>query len=395
MRVGLVCPYSLEVHGGVQNHVLGLAHALRRLGHDVGVLAPGTRPAALPEYVTTTGRSTAVRFNGSVARVDAGPAAAARVRAWLRDGQFDVVHLHEPAAPSLSAHSLGAATAPVVGTFHTAQSTTRLLEASTATVLRSRMRRVRAHIAVSEEARRTLARYCTPEATVIPNGVEAARFEGRRIAHDHSGPVLCFVGRVDEPRKGLPVLLEAMPHVLASHPDARLVVAGGGTPDRRTATLMERLGNRVVVLGRVDDPAKAGLLASCDLLVAPNTRGESFGIVLAEAMAAGAPVLASDLPAFAAVLDHGRLGALFATGDPTDLAARAITLLDDPVQRQRLGERARAAARREYDWSAVAPRVEAVYASVLRRTDRTSGGSPVRVRAGVRRTMGERSGRSR
>ncbi|WP_141225161.1 glycosyltransferase family 4 protein, partial [Listeria monocytogenes] len=128
---------------GVQSHVLGLAQAMRGLGHDVGVLAPGTRPATLPDFVSTTGRSTPVPLNGSVARVDAGPTAAARVRSWLHAGEYDVLHVHEPTT-SLSAHTLGAASAPVVGTFHTSQRTTRLLEASAATVLRARMRRVQA-----------------------------------------------------------------------------------------------------------------------------------------------------------------------------------------------------------------------------------------------------------
>ena len=385
MRVGLVCPYSFEVHGGVQNHVLGLAGALQRRGHDVEVLAPGPRPPALPEYVATTGRSTAVPFNGSVARVDAGPAAAARVRSWLRGGDFDLLHVHEPAAPSLPAHVLGAPSAPVVGTFHTAQRSTRLLEASAATVLRSRMRRVAAHIAVSEEARRTLARYCTPEATVIPNGVDAARFDGGLMAASEPGPdgglrgrapVLAFVGRVDEPRKGLDVLLEAVPLLRRTHPDIRVVVAGAGVPRRRTAELLRSAGDTVEVTGPVDDREKAALLAACDLFVAPNTRGESFGIVLAEAMAAGATVLASDLPAFADVLGHGFRGATFAVGDPTDLARHAGSLLADPARRRRLGERARRAAQRDYDWSSVAPRIEAVYASVLTPTRRT--GPPVR-----------------
>jgi phosphatidylinositol alpha-mannosyltransferase len=369
MRIGIVCPYSFEAHGGVQSHVLGLAHALRGLGHEVGVLAPGPRPASLPDFVSTTGRSTPVRFNGSVARVDAGPVAASRVRSWLRSGEYDVLHLHEPTT-SLSAHTLGVASAPVVGTFHTAQRSTRLLEASTATVLRSRMRRVRAHIAVSEEARRTLARYGTADATVIPNGVDASRFPSGgqppgRQPPGRSAPTLLFVGRVDEPRKGLPVALAAMPEVLRAHPGARLLVAGGGSPDRRTARLVGGLGEGVAMLGAVDETEKARLLATCDVLVAPNTRGESFGIVLAEAMVAGAAVLASDLPAFAAVLGHGRLGALFATGDPTDLAAHAVALLDDPAHRRRLAARARVAARRDYDWASVAPRVEAVYRSVL------------------------------
>ena len=366
MRVGLVCPYSFEVHGGVQTHVLGLAHALRGLGHEVGVLAPGQRHEAMPEFVSTTGRSTPVPFNGSVARVDAGPTAAARVRAWLREGEYDVLHLHEPAT-SLSAHTLGAAQAPVVGTFHTSQRTTRLLEASAATVLRGRMRRVQAHIVVSEEARRTLARYDAADATVIPNGVDASHFVSP-APRGSGAPTLLFLGRVDEPRKGLGVALDAMPSVLDSHPGARLVVAGGGAPDRRTTRAARRLGDRVELLGPVDDQVKSRLLATCDLLVAPNTRGESFGIVLAEAMAAGATVLASDLPAFAVVLGHGRLGALFAAGDPADLAAHAVALLDDPGRRALLGRRAREAARRDYDWSSVAPRVEAVYHHVLRRT---------------------------
>jgi phosphatidylinositol alpha-mannosyltransferase len=362
MRVGLVCPYSLDVHGGVQNHVRELAVALQELGHDARVLAPGEQTADLPAHVTTTGRAVPMRYNGSVARVSFGPLVAGRVRRWLTEGRFDVVHLHEPASPSVSVLALWTARTPLVATFHTASQRTRTLETSAATFLRAGLAKIDAHVAVSEEAERTMARYLDADPVVIPNGVDTRRFAG---GGRRSGPpTLAFVGRVDEPRKGFDVLLRAWPAVVGRHPDARLLVVGAGTRAARLRSLPRAVADRVSLLGPLDDAAKARVLADAHVVVAPNTHGESFGIVLVEAMAAGAAVVASDLPAFRRLLDDGRLGALFPTGDPDALATAVGRLLGDPGRRNALGERARRAAA-AYDWSAVAPRVAAVYATVL------------------------------
>ena len=367
MRVGLVCPYSFDVHGGVQSHVRELAGALVGLGHDVGVLAPGEQSPRLPAYVTTTGRTVPMPYNGSVARVSFGPLVAARVRRWLADGDFDVLHLHEPATPSVSVLALWAARVPVAATFHTAQDRTWALETSASTLLRSGLGKIGAHIVVSTEARRTMGRYLDAEPVVIPNGVHTARFGPRPRRARPAVPTIAFVGRVDEPRKGFPVLLAAMPEILRRHPAARLVVVGGGSRTTLRGVAAE-VAARVELRGPVGDRAKARVLAEADVLVAPNTGGESFGIVLVEAMAARTAVVASDLPAFRAVLDDGRHGALFPPGDPSALAAAVTGLLDAPAQRRALVRRAGAAAT-AYDWATVAPRVSEVYADLGRRLD--------------------------
>lgn len=374
LRVGLVCPYSLAVHGGVQNHVLELAAHLHRAGHQVQVLAPGEAPEGLPDYVSTVGRALPMPYNGSVARVSFGPLVAGAVRRWLAQGDFDVVHIHEPATPSVSVLALWATEAPVVATFHTAQDRTRTLETSAATFLRHGLAKIDAHVAVSPEARRTMARYLDADPVLIPNGVDAGLYRSRaRAGHATAdprqrpgGPLdIVFVGRLDEPRKGLPVLLRALPAVLAQHPAARvrLVGAGGGSA---VTTLLRGLPEptrrQVEVLGVVSEADKARVLGEADLLVAPNTRGESFGIVLIEAMAASTGVVASDLPAFRHVLDEGRLGTLFRAGDPADLARAMLEMADPAVRGPRVAAATEAA--QSYDWRCVTPRILDLYTRV-------------------------------
>ena len=360
MRIGLVCPYSFDVHGGVQNHVLDLAAELTGLGHEVAVLAPGERTDHLPPYVTTTGRTVPMPYNGSVARVSFGPLVAGRVRRWLADGLFDVVHIHEPATPSVSVLALWAARVPVVATFHTAQSRSWALETTAATFLRAGLAKIDGHIAVSDEARRTMARYLDAEPSLIPNGVRVSRFTATDRPR-RTGQRLAFVGRMDEPRKGLQLLLEAFPAIVGHLPSARLAVVGEGCARSHTRRLPREVVDRIDFLGPLDDRGKARVLAEADVLVAPNTHGESFGVVLLEALAAGAAVAASDLPAFRAVLGDGDHGALFRVGDADDLARAVSTLLDDEVGRRRVVDRGRAVAG-EHDWAVLAPQVLDVYA---------------------------------
>ena len=364
MRVGIVCPYSLDVPGGVQNHVRDLAEVLIDLGHSVSVLAPADDDTPVPSYVVSAGRAVPVPYNGSVARLAFGPLSAARVRRWIREGEFDVLHIHEPATPSLSLLALWAATGPIVGTFHTAMPRSRMMSAASS-ILRPALEKISARIAVSEPARATLVQHLGGEPVVIPNGLFVERFASARPRPDwHSGEgTVSFLGRLDEPRKGLAVLLRAFPVIWRERPGVRLLVAGRGDVDEARSALPKECRDAVTFLGTIDDATKAEMFASSDVYVAPQTGGESFGIVLVEAMASGAPVLASDLDAFRLVVDGGRLGRLFGVGDAPALASSALALLDDAAGRDELRDAARLAVRR-YDWSSVAKEILAVYEMV-------------------------------
>jgi phosphatidylinositol alpha-mannosyltransferase len=372
VRVGLVCPYSFDVPGGVQFHVRDLAEHLITGGHHVSVLAPADDDTPVPSYVSPAGRAVPVKYNGSVARVNFGPVSAARVRRWLAEGDFDVLHIHEPATPSLALLALWAAEGPIVATFHTANLRSRVMQAAYP-VLRPGLEKVSARIAVSEDARRTVVEHLGGDAVVIPNGVYVDRFAAAPPRPEWCGtperPTVAFVGRLDEPRKGLPLLAAGVPMVLARHPGARFLVLGRGDGDEALAGLPPATAAAVELLGPLDDAAKASLLRSVDAYVAPHSGGESFGIVLVEAMSAGAPVVAADLGAFRRVLDDGELGVLFPTGDAAALAAALSDLVDDPARREEISARASAAVRR-YDWSTVAAQVLDVYETVREGADR-------------------------
>lgn len=304
MRIGIVCPYSWDVPGGVQFHIRDLAEYFTRLGHEVSVLAPADDDTPLPPYVVSAGRAVPVPYNGSVARLNFGFLSAARVRRWLHDGAFDVIHIHEPTSPSLGLLTCWAAQGPIVATFHTSNPRSRAMIAAYS-ILQAALEKISARIAVSEYARRTLVEHLGGDAVVIPNGVDVGFFADAEPKPEWQGDTIGFIGRIDEPRKGLPVLMRALPKILAVRPEARLLVAGRGDEKEAVASLPAELRSRVEFLGMVSDEDKARFLRSVDLYVAPNTGGESFGIILVEAMSAGAPVLASDLDAFAQVLDQG------------------------------------------------------------------------------------------
>lgn len=378
LRIGIVCPYSFDVPGGVQFHVRDLAHALEQRGHTVSILAPADDDTPVPVQMTTAGRSVPVRYNGAVARMTFGPLSAARVRRWLAAGDFDVLHLHEPVTPSLGMLALWIAEGPIVATFHTALIRSRALQMAYP-VVRPSLEKISARVAVSEDARRTLVEHLGGDAVVIPNGVYVDPFEQAepdpRWTGTPEAPTVAFLGRLDEPRKGLPVLTAAVPLVLAAHPGARFLVAGRG--DAGAAEAREALGEHarsVEFLGGITDEEKASLLRSVDVYVAPQTGGESFGIVLVEAMSAGTAVVASDLGAFRRVLDEGRAGVLFRTGDHEDLARTLVRVLGDRALRETVVARGSQVVRR-YDWSTVTEQVLTVYETVL------SGVGP-RVRVG-------------
>ncbi|MCY0936319.1 glycosyltransferase family 4 protein [Streptomyces sp. H34-S4] len=362
MKIGIVCPYSWDVPGGVQFHIRDLAEHLIGLGHEVSVLAPADDETPLPPYVVSAGRAVPVPYNGSVARLNFGFLSAARVRRWLHDGVFDVVHIHEPTAPSLGLLTCWAAQGPIVATFHTSNPRSRAMLAAYP-ILQPALEKISARIAVSEYARRTLVEHLGGDAVVIPNGVDVDFFAKADRNPAWSGQTLGFIGRIDEPRKGLPVLMAAFPKIVEACPDVRLLVAGRGDEEEAVASLPPELRSRVEFLGMVSDEDKARLLRSVDVYVAPNTGGESFGIILVEALSAGAAVLAADLDAFAQVLDQGAAGELFSNEDPDSLAAAAIALLRDPARREELSIRGAAHVRR-FDWSTVAADILAVYETV-------------------------------
>ncbi len=375
MRIGLVCPYTWDVPGGVQAHIHDLAAALIGLGHDVSVITPADDEAPLPPYVVSAGRAVPVPYNGSVARLAFGVLSLGRVRRWLREGEFDVVHVHEPSAPSLSLLATWAAEVPLVATFHTSISRSRAMAAAYP-ILQTALEKISGRVAVSDAARRTLVEHLGGDAVLIPNGVSVARFDAATPLPDWpgTGGALGFLGRLDEPRKGLPVLLEAFQLLAEKRPGLRLLVAGPGDEHDVRKLLPGALHDRVVLLGLVTDEEKARMLRSVDLYIAPNIGGESFGIVLLEAMAAGTPVLASDLEAFRAVLEEGRCGAVFPTGDATALARIAGELLDDPARRSQLADRASEAVK-AYDWANVARRIVHVYETVALDPGNSSAGN--------------------
>ncbi len=332
-----------------------------------------------PEFVTAAGRSLRVPYNGSVAPLAFGPVAATRVRRWLRDHDFDVLHLHEPTAPSVSLIALALADQPVVATFHMATIRSWALAAAH-TLLQPPLEKVTARIAVSPLARRVQVEYLGGDAVEIPNGIDAGFFAGATPlpGYPRAGGTVGFVGRFDEPRKGMPVLLAALRRLAPTRPGLRLLVVGNGDGAALLRAAGPMLASRIRVLGGLEETGKASMLRSVDVLCAPAVGGESFGIVLTEALAAGTPVLASDLDAFRRVLDGGRAGVLVQAGAPAAFAGALGDLLDDPARRAALAAQGRRRAA-VWDWPVVARQVLQVYEMAVAADPRLlAGGAPRR-----------------
>lgn len=377
MRIGMVCPYSFDEPGGVQIHAIDLCTELRKRGHEVSLIGPGKSADGLPDFVELGGSSIPIRYNGSVARLSFGPRTKKHLKQWIRDNQFDLLHIHEPNSPSYSMMAMAVAEGPIVATYHASASESKVLKMALP-FLRPYLERIHGGIAVSEEARRWQVENLAGDPVLIPNGVETSVYRGAQplAGLDSPGehrPRLMFLGRFEEPRKGLQILLEAMPRIVAEVPQVELIIAGGGDMD----ALVERMRDlglsatvglgpsdaHVRVLGRVSDADKASALSASDVYVAPNTGGESFGIVLVEGMAAGAAVLASDIPAFEAVGQHGASARLFSNGSAADLADKAVGLLRDDAARNSLVAAGSTRAV-DFDWQTVTDQVEQVYDTV-------------------------------
>ncbi|NMD56029.1 MULTISPECIES: glycosyltransferase family 4 protein [Tsukamurella] len=363
MRIGMICPYSFDVAGGVQAHVVDLARVLIERGHEVSVLTPSSKETPLPDFAVSSGKAVAIPYNGSVSRLSFGPKAFARLRKWIRKGEFDVLHVHEPNAPSLGMLALAIADGPIVATFHTSTEKSLVLSVFQS-VLRPSHEKIRGKIAVSELARRWQMESLGSDAIEIPNGVDVRAFaDGDPLpGYPRPGKTVLFLGRYDESRKGMAVFLEALPAIVAAQPDIEVLVIGRGDEEK----LLRDAGpyaKHLRLMGAVTDEEKAAALRSADVYVAPNLGGESFGIVLVEAMAAGTAVVASDLNAFERVLDGGEAGRLFPVGDGAALGRTIVELLDDDFRRAELVTHASEVVWR-FDWSVVAEQVIRVYETV-------------------------------
>lgn len=355
LRVALVSPYSWSRPGGVRTHVSGLAEALAAGGHEVEIIGPGA--GDLPGGVHGVGRPVPIPDNGSIAWVALGPLAARRTARLVRAGGYDLVHLHEPMVPAVCLSALLAARVPMVATFHKSAPGSRWY-VPFGPLARASLERVAARIAVSRAARDHVAGACPAEYRIIPNGIDLAT--AAVPPGERNGTRLLFVGR-PERRKGLAVLLAALARL---PPRVTLDLVGVG--DGRARALCRRLpelAGRVRAHGVVPEAERLRLLASADLLCAPSLQGESFGLVLVEAMAAGVPVVASDIPGYADVL-RTTCGLLVPPGDERALAAAIAALLGDEGRRRRLGSAGREMARR-YDWAVIGDEVAAVYREAL------------------------------
>ena len=358
LNIGIVCPYGWDAPGGVQAHIADLRTYLVNQGHQVSVLAPTADEENLPSWVVSAGKPISIPYNGAVARVLFGPVAFARVKQWIAENNFDLLHLHEPAIPSVSLLACWAAEGPMVGTFHVSA---KKQKASFAIVpiLEPVIEKLSARIAVSEAARETLISHLETDAVVIPNGIYARKMAGK-VRSDWSGQTLGFMGRFNEPRKGLRVLIDALPIISRFLPDVKVLVAGPGDPEEFLAQIDPQLRNRIEFLGKLTESEKADFMSSVGAYVAPNTGGESFGIILAEALAGGAAVVAADIPAFAALLENGKYGKLFKSEDATDLAKVVIELLRDQDARNQMARSGQEYAQ-QFDWDVVAQDIFEVY----------------------------------
>jgi phosphatidylinositol alpha-mannosyltransferase len=312
------------------------------------------------DYVVNAGKPISIPVNGSVARVIFGPIASSRAKQWIASGDFDLLHLHEPAIPSLSLLACSAAEGPLVGTFHVSTPKKKAIYAI-GPILEPIVEKLTARIAVSELARSTLKDHFETDAVVIPNGIDGQKFSNAKVLEEFSGDyTVGFIGRFEEPRKGLQVLIDSLPIVARFIPNVRYLIAGPGESKDFLKEIDPQLRNRIKFLGRLTDEDKASFLKSIKIYVAPNTGGESFGIILTEALSAGTAVVASDIPAFEAVLENGEAGALFINEDSEDLAKTLVSMLKDDQKRNRLASNGKLSAQK-YDWQVVAEQIESVY----------------------------------
>ena len=363
MRILLVCPYDWEAPGGVQVQVRQLAAELRARGHRTTILAPGSQPSE-DAGVRIVGRPVRVPYRGTVAPISFSPGSWRRIRSAMRSFDPEVIHAHEPLTPSTSMLAVLAASAPVVATFHASLDRSRLMELA-GPALRRVSGRIDAAVAVSDAAASFLRRVVCVPVEIVPNGVDVRMFAhpGRTLEGLPTGPKILWANRLD-PQKGFEIMLRAFERLAGEVGEAHLLVAGNGRDRVLLRSLPGDLRSRILRLGTVPHEELPRYHAAADVFVSPAIGQESFGIVLVEAMAAGVPVVASDIAGYREVVRDGVDGLLVPPGDPNALAGAIRRVLSEPelAATLRAAGRSRAEA---FSWQAVAPRLEAVYHRVL------------------------------
>jgi phosphatidyl-myo-inositol alpha-mannosyltransferase len=396
VKLALVSPYDFAYPGGVTEHVAHLAEQFLAFGHEVHIVAPSSDDesepiASVDAPVHRIGRVVSIPANGSVARITLSLRSYLQAKQLLQQQQFDLVHLHEPLMPALPLTVLRHSNTTNIGTFHAFRNTP-LTYFYSKPILQPFFRKLHGHITVSSAAREFVGEYFPAEYRVIPNGIDFARFNQRypRLPElSDERPTVLFVGRLEK-RKGLKFLLRAWPNVLERQPDARLVVVGRGRPLEGYRRFARRQGwspEDVMFAGYVPSEDLPRYYQACDVFCAPNTGQESFGIVLLEAMAAGAPIVASDIPGYRDVISDGLHGVLVEPQNPAAIADAVCRLLANPELRAGM-RRAGQDKAQAYDWPRVAAQVLDYYAEVLER--REAEPTPERVRrfARVKRVAG-------
>lgn len=362
LRIAIVAPYDLSADGGINNQIRAQARALRGLGHLVQIAGPASM--SLREGELSLGGSVAVTLGGTTSGLGVDARAFATVSRLLQQ-PFDIVHVHEPLTPLVPWIVLARARAPLVGTFHVHREEGHRLYASWAWALQPLSRRLRARIAVSDAARRTVAAHFPAEYEIVPNGIDADAFRTPRprpAAMPADRRIVLYVGRL-EPRKGVEYLIRAMPLVQQRVRDATLLVIGDGADRARLTSLAAALGAAAHFSGRVADEDLPAYYQSADVVCSPALGGESFGVVLLEAMASGTAIVASRIDGYEALVGNTDCGRLVPPADAEAIAAAVCPLLDDRSHSRRLGTRGATRAR-EYDWRTIAARLEQIYQRV-------------------------------
>lgn len=375
MKIGLVSPYDWSYPGGVRDHVWHLANEFMALGHDVRILAPASGPKrkVQEKYIYKIGWTTPIPANGSIARVVVfDPALNLRVRKVLQREQFDILHVHEPLVPGLSLSALRCSQTTTIGTFHASSevsmtSTFNLAYASTVPFLRPFWRRLHGRIVVSNATYKFISHHFPADYRIIPNGIHLDRFTQNAVPfpewRDGKQNIL-FLGRFEK-RKGAKYLLRAIPAIREQHPNTRFIFVGEGRLRPGFQRFVERKGWRdVVFTGYVPEEDKVRYFASADIFCAPSTGGESLGIVLLEAMAAGKPVVASNISGYRTVINAGIDGLLTTPRSSSELASALGQLLKHDALRQRLSQAGQQKIH-EYAWPHVAAQVLNFYQEVM------------------------------
>ena len=371
MRIAQVSPYDFAHSGGVQRHIASLSRELKARGHEVSILAPCTRNEPAVDIgdvdLRTFGRSIPVPTAGSIARISFSVWHEWRLKSMLQNEKFDIVHIHEPLMPMFALTASRFSPSTTIGTFHAFNEGRGRGYMLWKKVLNRGAIRLNGRIAVSEPAKHFANRYFKGDYTVIPNGLDVDRFSKpvpKPSILKYDAMNLVFVGRVNEPRKGLRYALGAYSLLKWQYPKLRLIVVGAGVPDRESYRIMgERSLDDVIFTGPVSEEELPGYYQNADIFLAPNTGKESFGFIIIEAMSASTPIVASNIPGFASVMTDGKEGLMVPPKDEAALAEAIKKLIENPGLRAQLGVDGRATVH-QYRWSHVADSVLNYYDKV-------------------------------